>query len=129
MAHMKQALIVEKDLQLATELKSLLRWLDFKVTTLRDAEDLADTLGNRRYEVALVNVPLPDMTWRMTLRAIKSASRTTTVIMMTRSAGEEDVRLALNSGSYIVLDRPLTQDQFTNLISASSDGLFVVLRG
>ena len=129
MARMKHALIVERDLQLATELKSLLRWLDFKVTTLRDAADLAETLGNRRYEVALVNVPLPEMTWRMTLRAIKNASRTTTVIMMTRSANQEDVRLALNSGSYIVLDRPLTQDQFTNLISASSDGLFVVLRG
>ena len=129
MARMKQALIVERDLKLATELKSLLRWLDFKVTTLRDAADLADAIGNRRFEVALVNVPLPEMTWRMTLRAIKSASRTTTVIMMTRSAEEEDVRLALNSGSYIVLERPLTQDQFTNLISASSDGLFVVLRG
>ena len=129
MAQTKQALIVERDLQLATELKSLFRWLDYKVTTLQDAADVADTLGNRRYEVALVNVPLPEMTWRMTLRAMKNASRTTTVIMMTSSADEEDIRFALNSGAYIVLDRPLTQDQFTNLISPSSDGLFVVLRG
>lgn len=51
------------------------------------------------------------MTWRATSRRVKGLSRTTSVIMMARSADEEDVRLALNAGAYVVLDRPLAREQ------------------
>ena len=129
MVQTKQALIVDEDRDTAGELKVLLDSLGFKVTMLEDPNQVAETLGANQYEVALMNMTLPDMTWRRTLRTVKSAAHNTTVIMMTRSVDEDDVRNALNAGAYIVLERPLSQEQMNHVISSRNDGMFVLLRG
>ncbi len=128
MPRTKQALIIDDDQDVTGELKSLLNSLGYKVTTLQNASAITDAIGTRQYEVALVNMRLPDANWRRTFRAVKTASKTTTVIMMARSPDEDDVRYALNAGSYIVLNRPLSRDQLNCIISPRNDGLFVVLR-
>lgn len=128
MPRTKQALIIDDDQDVTGELKSLLNGLGYKVTTLQNASAITDAIGTRQYEVALVNMRLPDANWRRTFRAVKTASKTTTVIMMARSPDEDDVRYALNAGSYIVLNRPLSRDQLNCIISPRNDGLFVVLR-
>lgn len=128
MPRTKQALIIDDDQDVTGELKSLLNGLGYKVTTLQNASAITDAIGTRQYEVALVNMRLPDANWRRTFRAVKTASKTTTVIMMARSPDEDDVRYALNAGSYIVLNRPLSRDQLNSIISPRNDGLFVVLR-
>ena len=129
MAQTKQALIVDGDHDIAEELQAILDGLGFKVTTLEDTNQVAETLEANQYEVALMNMTLPDMTWRKTLRAVKSVAQDTTVIMMTRSVDEDDVRNALHAGAYIVLERPLSQEQMTHVISPRNDGMFVLLRG
>lgn len=128
MSRTRQALIVEKDQDISGELASLLSGLGFKVTTTEDPTEVTDTLVNREFEVALMNMPLPDMTWKKTLKTVKSAARTTTIIMMSKSTDEDVLRSALSSRAYAVLDRPLTQEQIHNLIAPQNDGLFVVLR-
>ena len=128
MSRKRQALIVEDDPEVTLELESLLDNLGFEVTKVREPDAIADTLGNHVFEVALINATLPDMNWRRTLRAVKAASRTTTVLMVTRNAEQEDIRVALNAGAYVALDRPLSKQQLTNLISPQYDGLFVALR-
>ncbi len=128
MPRKRQALIVEDDPEVTLELESLLETLGFEVTKVRDPDAIADTLGNHVFEVALLNATLPDMSWRRTLREVKIASRTTTVLMVTRNAEEEDIRVALNAGAYVALERPLNKQQLTNLISPQYDGLFVALR-
>ncbi len=129
MVQTKQALIVDENHEVAEELQVILDGLGFKVTTLEDANTVAETLGTSQYEVALVNMTLPDMTWRKTLRAVKSVAQDTTVIMMTCSVDEDDVRNALHAGAYIVLERPLSQEQINHVISPRNDGMFVLLRG
>ena len=128
MPRKRQALIVEDDPEVTLELESLLDNLGFEVTKVREPDNVADTLGNHVFEVALLNATLPDMSWRRTLREVKIASRTTTVLMVTRNAEEEDIRVALNAGAYVALERPLNKQQLTNLISPQYDGLFVALR-
>ncbi len=129
MAQTKQALIVDENHEVAEELQVILDGMGFKVTTLEDVNQVAETLGTNHYEVALMNMTLPDMTWRKTLRAVKSVAQDTTVIMMTRSVDEDDVRNALHAGAYIVLERPLSQEQMSHVISPLNDGMFVLLRG
>ena len=128
MPQAKQALIVDDDQALAVELKSLLNSLGFKVTMVQDPAQATQVLGARQYQLALMNMTLPEMTWRRTLRTVKNASLTTTVMMITRTADEGEFRQALNAGAYISLDRPLTQGQLAQLIASQSDGLFVLLR-
>lgn len=129
MAQTKQALIVDENHEIAEELQAILDGMGYKVTTIEDVNLVAETLGTSQYEVALMNMTLPDMTWRKTLRAVKSVAQDTTVIMMTRSVDEDDVRNALHAGAYIVLERPLSQEQMSHVISPLNDGMFVLLRG
>ncbi len=129
MPRKRQALIVEDDAELTSELESLLDRLGFEVTRIQEPDRVEETIGNHVYEVALLNAALPDLSWRRTLRVVKNASRTTTVIMITRHAGDEDIRVALNAGAYAAVERPLDPRKLTTLISPQSDGLFVALRG
>lgn len=129
MPRKRQALILEDDADLTSELESLLERLGFEVTRIQEPDRLEETIGNHLYDVALLNATLPDLSWRRTLRAVKNASRTTTVIMITRHAGGEDIRLALNAGAYAAVERPLSKQKLSSLIAPECDGLFVALRG
>ena len=129
MVQTKQAIIVDVDHDTAGELKELLDSMGFEVTTLEDPNQATEIMGANQYEVALMNMTLPDMTWRKTFRVVKSAAHDTTVIMMARSVDENDVRNALTAGAYIVLERPLSQEQMSHVISPRNDGMFVLLRG
>lgn len=129
MPRKRQALILEDDADLTSELESLLERLGFEVTRIQEPDRVEETIGNHLYDVALLNASLPDLSWRRTLRAVKNASRTTTVIMITRHAGEEDIRLALNAGAYAAVERPLSKQKLSSLIAPECDGLFVALRG
>lgn len=124
----RQALIVENDKDVADELKSLLSDMGYKVTTMDNPAEVTDTLGTHQYEVALLNMRLPDMNWRGTFNTIKNASRSTTVIMMSQDPDEEDKRTALTAGAYISMERPLEGPRFANLISPKNDGMFVALK-
>ena len=125
----RKALIVEKNAEIASELTSILSDMGYKVTTIDDPTEVTNTLGTHQYEVALLNMRLPELSWRGTFNAIKSASRSTTVIMMSQETGEEDKRTALTAGAYISMERPIDSARFSQLISAKSDGMFVALKG
>ena len=124
----RQALVVEDDDDIAKELKSLLSDMGYKVTTLDNPAEVTDTLGTHQYELALLNMQLPEMSWRGTFNAIKSASRSTTVIMMSKDVDEESKRTALTAGAYVSMERPLDSARFVNLISPRNDGMFVSLK-
>ena len=124
----RQALIVEDNSEIAEELKTILSDMGYKVTTLDNPAEVTDTLGTHQYEVALLNMQLPDMSWRGTFNAIKSASRSTTVIMMSKEVDEEAKRTALTAGAYGTMERPLDGARLVNLISPRNDGMFVSLK-
>ena len=85
-------------------------------------------MESHEYEVALMNMQLPEQSWQKTLSLVREASKSTTIIMIAKAPEENDVRTALNAGSYAVLKRPLTQDQMTSLIAPKNSGMFVALR-
>jgi DNA-binding response OmpR family regulator len=128
MPQTKHALIVENDQNMAGELTDLLKGIGFRVTILEDPSEAPGALESHEYEVALMNMQLPDQSWQNTLKMVREASRSTTIIMIARAPEENDVRTALNAGSYAVLERPLTKDQLTSLIAPKNSGMFVSLR-
>ena len=128
MPQTKHALIVENDQNMAGELSELLKGIGFKVTILEDPTEAPGALESHEYEVALMNMRLPDHSWQKTLSSVRDASKSTTIIMIARAPEENDVRTALNAGSYAVLERPLTRDQLTNLIAPKNSGMFVALK-
>ena len=128
MPQTKHALLVENDQDMADELTDLLKGIGFRVTILEDPTEALGALESHEYEVALINMQLPEQSWQNTLNMVREASRSTIIIMIARAPGENDVRTALNAGSYAVLERPLTKDQLTSLIVPKNSGMFVALR-
>lgn len=128
MPQTKHALLVENDQDMADELTDLLKGIGFRVTILEDPTEALGALESHEYEVALINMQLPEQSWQNTLNMVREASRSTIIIMIARAPGENDVRTALNAGSYAVLERPLTKDQLTSLIAPKNSGMFVALR-
>ncbi len=128
MPQTKHALLVENDQDMADELTDLLKGIGFRVTILEDPTEALGALESHEYEVALMNMQLPEQSWQNTLNMVREASRSTIIIMIARAPGENDVRTALNAGSYAVLERPLTKDQLTSLIAPKNSGMFVALR-
>ena len=128
MPQTKHALLVEDDQNMAVELSDLLKRIGFRVTVLEEPTEALGALESHEYEVALMNMQLPDQSWQDTLKAVRNASKSTTIIMIARAPEENDVRTALNAGSYAVLERPLSQDQLSNLIAPKNSGMFVALR-
>ena len=92
MANVRQALLVEDRENVATELEALLTKMGFKVTTIQDPESVTQILASREYEVALMNMTLPDMNWRRTMVTVKASARTTTIIAVKEAPGEDDMR-------------------------------------
>ena len=128
MPQTKHALFVENDQDMADELTDLLKGIGFRVTILKDPTEALGALESHEYEVALMNMQLPEQSWQNTLSMVREASRSTIIIMIARAPEENDVRTALNAGSYAVLERPLTKDQLTSLIVPKNSGMFVALR-
>ena len=128
MPQTKHALLVENDQDMADELTDLLKGIGFRVTILEDPTEALGALESHEYEVALMNMQLPEQSWQKTLNMVREASRSTIIIMIARAPAENDVRTALNAGSYAVLERPLTKDQLTSLIAPKNSGMFVALR-
>ena len=128
MPQVKQALIVTDDRALQQELSTVLKGIGYRVTSSRDASKTQEALGNRQYEVAFIGAPLPEMSWRSTLTTLKSKSKTTRLVMVTRQVDEAEMRSALTAGAYIVLDRPVSEAKVADILSLPRDGQFVVFR-
>ena len=124
----KKALLVESETGPAAELRTLLTELDFDVKAVAETDRFSEVLGHRRYDLAVINVSLPDTNWPGTLERAKELSRTTTVITVRRSVESAELRHALVSGRYAVIDGPLTREKLADVIKPESDGLFVVVR-
>ncbi|MDP6071611.1 MAG: response regulator [SAR202 cluster bacterium] len=128
MADTRQDLLVTGDDVLRDEMSAILEGIGYDVTVIDNVWQTQETLGSRQYEVAVMGESLPNLNWQNTLKTIKQSSRTTRVLMTTRQAPEGDLRSALNAGAYVVLDRPVSQDQISDILGLQKDGLFVVLR-
>lgn len=125
----KQALIIGADPDIGNELRSVLERLDFQVTIVDDPSQVSESMNNGGYEVACISVALADGGWRRTLRALRESDACGPVILMLRSPDEQEIRHALNTGTYVAIDRPISEDQLTGLMKLHDDGLFVGLRG
>ena len=126
---MKEALIVGDAPIEEPEIEALLQKLGYRMVKLDVAGELGPHFTEKRYQLAVLNRALPGMSLHESIREIKSIAPDTAVMTLSQTATQEDIRDAVSAGSYVVLDRPLSEESLAVLISRSSEGLFLVLRG
>lgn len=124
----RRVLLATDDGELGAELSGLLEGLGCQVTLVSEPSCALNNLNNERYDLVVMGASLPNLSWSETVDVIKEMSRSTTVMLITRAADESDLRSALNSGGYAVLDRPISTERLSAIIDLGRPGMMVIVR-
>ena len=125
----KKALMTMADSELSQELATLLNGLGYQVTEIVDVSHILENLTANRYDLLVMGAALPDLSWQNTVDELRKTSNAARVVLMTRAAGEADLRSALNAGGYAVLERPISPAKLSDIIALPRYGMFVLVRG
>ncbi|MDP6452614.1 MAG: response regulator [SAR202 cluster bacterium] len=124
----KKALMTMADSELSQELATLLDGLGYQVTEILDVSYVLENLTDNRYDLLVMGAALPDLSWQNTVDELRKTSNAARVVLMTRAAGEADLRSALNAGGYAVLERPISPAKLSDIIALPRYGMFVLVR-
>lgn len=102
---MKQIFLVEDDKEIAKNLVRLLRAEGFGVTHASTQKEAADTIGGKRFDLALVDISLPDGNGFAVCTEIKQ-TQDIPVIFLTASGDEASVVTGLNMGADDYITKP-----------------------
>jgi len=104
-------LLVDDDDSLREVLADELRRSGFQATAVRDAESALQTIENRAFDVAIVDLTLPGMPGEELIREFRERSSPMEVIVLTGHATVENAVRTLKDGAYDFLTKPCNLDE------------------
>jgi DNA-binding NtrC family response regulator len=104
-------LLVDDDDSLREVLADELRRSGFQATAARDAESALQTIENRAFDVAIVDLTLPGMSGEELIREFRERSSPMEVIVLTGHATVENAVRTLKDGAYDFLTKPCNLDE------------------
>ena len=124
----KNALLVMDDDELVHELITLLDGMGYQSTEIAEVSSVREHLVTNRYDLLVMGATLPDLSWRATMNNLRNITHAASVMMITRTARDTDLRSALSAGGYAVLDRPISPEKLSGIIALRRYGMFVLVR-
>lgn len=115
---MRQIFLVEDDREIAVNLSRLLKTEDFAVTCARTKREAQEMLSGRKYDLALVDISLPDGNGYAVCTEIKEA-QDIPVIFLTASGDEASVVTGLNMGAEDYITKPFRPRELIARIRAA----------
>ncbi|MFO7716752.1 response regulator [Desulfosarcina sp.] len=109
-------LVVDDELRMCESLVFLLNTRDFEVTTANCGQDALALTAEHAFDLAVLDVHLPDMTGTDLMKIIKSRSPDTSVIVITGDADLDSALAALKSGAYDYLRKPFELEEFLRTV-------------
>lgn len=113
----KRVLIVDDDESIARLFKMILQGKGYLVDTAGTGKEAIEKVSNESFDVALIDLILPDINGLELLPKIHSHTRK---IVMTGSATEENERKSLINGADALLPKPVKTE---TLLKVVADGL------
>ena len=107
MAQARKILIVDDDHDLRVTLsEQLSHHVEFVATSVGTAAEVLNKVGNDRPDLVIMNVDLPDGDGKAVVKTLRAAGFMHPVIMLTGSAGDGEVVLALEAGANDCVSKP-----------------------
>jgi signal transduction histidine kinase len=100
-------LVVDDDAALAENIAEILAMLEVEVLTAATGREALKLAGERRLDLALVDVRLPDAAGTALIPQLKKASPLTEVVLITGDASVESAIQAVEGGAYAYLLKPV----------------------
>lgn len=115
-------LIVDDEEDLCWVLSNILRHEGYNVTCVQNAQEAITRINKGRFNIAFIDIALPDMSGMEVYNVIKKISPTTVAVMTTGYLSEEDmVQKAIKDGSLYFLYKPFEIEEILDVIKKNLD--------
>lgn len=113
-------LVVDDDVGTVETLADILEAKRYRVETALSGEAAAALARGTRYDAVLMDIVMPGLNGVEALRAIKTSTPGTHVIMMTAFTRNELVEEAKHANALAVLPKPLEMDRVLSLLEGAT---------
>lgn len=110
MDHSQHILIVDDEIRFGETLKQILSHYGYQITLASCGQEAITLLDNHVFDLALLDLELPDMYGYEVLDSVKENNRFLVAIMLTGKASMETAIQALRKGVYDYLKKPIDSD-------------------
>jgi CheY-like chemotaxis protein len=111
-------LVVDDDELVLLAIQELLTPLGFSVTLAANGPDALRKAANRRFEVVILDVIMPEMDGFEVCRRMRQLEsyQETPILMLTAKSGEEDKQRGMEAGANLYLPKPIAPKRLIALI-------------
>jgi two-component system, cell cycle sensor histidine kinase and response regulator CckA len=110
-------LVVDDELRVCESLAYLLKTKGYEVTTANSGHDAMRRLADETYDLAILDVHLPDMMGTAIMDHVKVNTPETIVIIITADANLDSALAALKCGAYDYLRKPFEFEELLNTVA------------
>jgi len=118
----KRILIVDDEENTRIGLTKLLVQEGFEVESAADGNEALDYLGQKKVNLVISDINMPDMNGLVFLRELSRKFPSTNVIMITAYGGVESYLEAMNLGAYEYLHKPVRLDELRSVMKKIFNG-------
>lgn len=108
---MKDILIVDDESLILYGLSKTLAGGGRRVTTASNGHDALKELGDRRYDLCLLDIQLPDMNGLDIMRTLRSSSPDTKIIIITGSVITDGMMKSIRENAHQLIPKPFELDE------------------
>ncbi len=123
-----RSLIVDDEQNIRKVLKTLLADRDFEVFESACVSDAYNLIGEHYFDLAIIDIRLPDGSGMDILNAIKAQTPATLVLIITAFASTETAITAMKSGAYDYLTKPFNLDEVRVILKNIREKIFLQKR-
>ncbi len=113
---MEKILVVDDEQSLCDVLSIMLKRAGYVVTSATDGEDAVELLQKEIFDLVITDLRMPKVDGMEILKAVKSASPETVVLIITAFASADSAVEAMKQGAYDYLTKPFQVDEVQLII-------------
>lgn len=122
MKRKKAVLVIDDEPSVADALKLILTESGYDVEVYRNGKDAVDRLVNRRFDLVITDIRLPDMSGLDVLRHLRRSHRGVLAIVITAHHTPELAAASLSLGAVAVLPKPFSPSDLLTVIKTAFHG-------
>ena len=116
MGLMPSILLVDDEVRFVKSLHTILNHYDYECTEALSGGEAISLVQDRHFDLALLDVGLPDMSGCDVLEVIKTSHKNTAAIMLTGISTAETAVQAMKRGAYDFLNKPINHETLLKTI-------------
>lgn len=119
MENTPQILVVDDDVRMCESLRFLLRRNGYEISTANSGRQAQALLVQKTFDIAILDVVLPDANGHQLMEHVLSCAPDTKVIMITGYCCITTASEALSKGAYSYVKKPFEYDEFLQIIQSA----------